>query len=57
MENKPKRVIAKCTVIATVYAIVELDRHGCISEYMETIEEFDIDNPELISIKSVISSY
>ena len=38
-DQKPKRVKAKITRLVTEWAIVTLDRHGNLDEYVEHVEE------------------
>jgi hypothetical protein len=53
---KPRRVKAKITRTAVEWAIVDLDRNGNLSEFVETIEEIEhIDVMELHGIDRVIS--
>jgi len=53
---KPRRVKAKITRTVVEWAIVDLDRNGNLSEFVETIEEIEhIDVMELHSIDRVIS--
>lgn len=55
---KPRRVKAKITRVVTEWAIVILDRDGCVEEFEETIEEIECgDVLELHSIQTVMSSY
>jgi len=53
---KPRRVKAKITRAVVEWAIVDLDRNGNLSEFVETIEEIEhIDVMELHGIDRVIS--
>lgn len=54
--EKPRRVKAKITRLVTEIAIVDLDRNGNLSEYVESVEEIEhVDVMDLHSIRSVIS--
>ena len=53
---KPRRVKAKITRTVVEWAIIDLDRNGNLSEFVETIEEIEhIDVMELHGIDRVIS--
>jgi len=49
--NKPKRVVAKITRTVTEWAVVVLDRNGCVDEFEETIEE--LEHHEVLEIHSI----
>ena len=51
-DQKPKRVKAKITRLVTEWAIVTLDRHGNLDEYVE-----HVDVMELHIIHSVLSEH
>ena len=52
---KPRRVRARVTRTVTELAIVTLDRHGNIDEFIETLDEIECVEIELRSVDSVIS--
>ena len=54
---RPKKVRAKITRVVTEIATVYLDRGGCVDEYEECIEELDMEDIEVIEIRSVITSH
>lgn len=55
-ESKPRRVKAKITRVVTEWAIVTLDRHGNVDEYIEQVEEIEHGEvTDLHSIDRVIS--
>nr|DAV53036.1 MAG TPA: hypothetical protein [Caudoviricetes sp.] len=57
-DQKPKRVKAKITRLVTEWAIVTLDRHGNLDEYVEHVEEIEhVDVMELHIIHSVLSEH
>lgn len=55
-EQKPRRVTAKITRVVTEIAIITLDRHGNVDEYIECVEELECsDITDLHSVHSVLS--
>lgn len=40
-EKRPRRVKAKITRVVTEWAIITLDRHGNVDEYIEHLEELE----------------
>lgn len=52
---KPRRVRARVTRTVTELAIVTLDRHGNIDEFIETLDEIECVDIEFRSVDSVIS--
>lgn len=55
--GKPRRVIAKITRTTTEIAKVILDKDGNIEEYEECFEELDMEDIELLSIRTVLSEH
>lgn len=51
MDKKPKRVVAKITRTVTEWAVVTLDRNGCVEEFEETVEE--LEHHEVIELHSI----
>ncbi|GFZ72960.1 Uncharacterized protein ALO70_02002 [Pseudomonas amygdali pv. eriobotryae] len=55
-EQKPRRVKAKITRVVTEIAIITLDRHGNVDEYIEHVEELECgDITDLHAVHSVLS--
>ncbi|MGN8278320.1 hypothetical protein [Pseudomonas sp. SMN5] len=53
--SNPRRVRARVSRIVTELAIVTLDRHGNVDEFVESLDEIESADIELLSIDSVIS--
>jgi predicted transcriptional regulator len=51
----PKKVKAKITRTVVETAIVTLDKHGNVDEFVETFEELDHEVTDVMDIISVIS--
>lgn len=52
---KPRTVKAEINRIVTEIAVVNLDRDGCVEELIESLEEIDCGDMEVINIISVRS--
>lgn len=57
MERRPRRVRAKITRTVTEIAVITLTRNGEFDEYIEHIEEIEMDDVEVHNIRSVISEH
>lgn len=54
-DSKPRRVRARITRTVIELAIVTLDKHGCVDEFIETLDEIETAEIDLRSVDSVIS--
>lgn len=54
-DPKPRLVRARITRTVTELAIVTLDKHGCVDEFIETLDEIETVEIDLRSVDSVIS--
>lgn len=57
MERKPRKVRAKITRTVTEIAIITLTRGGDFDEYVEFVEEIEMDDVEIHGIRDVISEH
>lgn len=57
MNRKPRRVTAVVTRTVTELATVTLTRHGEFDEYIETLDEIELLDIEVKSIRTVLSEH
>lgn len=57
MNRKPKRVVAVVTRTVTEIATVTLTRHGEFEEYIETLDEVELVDIDIKSVRTVLSEH